>query len=105
MLVLGQSLIYWAVYPNRDTLLCYSNDLFLNSVAMWPTVAHVSLSPQALRHEEQRDKEMDEVLATDERKRPYHSMRAEEGRVPTEEEMEAYRLKRRRQDDPMAAFT
>ena len=30
-------------------------------------------------------------MSVDERKRPYHSMRAEEGRVPTEEEMEAYR--------------
>lgn len=40
----------------------------------------------------------------DERKRPYHSMLAESGREPTEEEMEAFRLKRRRADDPMAQF-
>ncbi len=47
---------------------------------------------------------MEKVLAMDDRKRPYHSMRAEEGRVPTEEEMEAYRMKRKRQEDPMVDF-
>ncbi len=47
---------------------------------------------------------MTKILAMDERKRPYNSMKADESREPTEEEMEAYRLKRRRQEDPMADF-
>ncbi|KAF2986031.1 hypothetical protein EK904_002189, partial [Melospiza melodia maxima] len=38
----------------------------------------------------------------DERKRPYNSQY--ETREPTEEEMEAYRMKRQRPDDPMASF-
>lgn len=40
----------------------------------------------------------------DERKRPYHSMKADQSREPTEEEMEAFRMKRRRAEDPMADF-
>ena len=43
-------------------------------------------------------------MAIDERKRPYHSLKADNSKVPTEEEMEAYRLKKRRTDDPMADF-
>ena len=54
--------------------------------------------------QEKREKEVDALMSVDERKRPYHSMRAESGREPTEEEMEAFRLKRRRADDPMAQF-
>lgn len=38
----------------------------------------------------------------DERKRPYNSM--VDVRAPTDEEMEAFRLKHRRMDDPMADF-
>lgn len=59
---------------------------------------------QAMIDQEQREKEVDALMSIDERKRPYHSMRAESGREPTEEEMEAFRLKRRRADDPMAEF-
>ena len=59
---------------------------------------------QALAAEERREREMEELMSLDERKRPYHSMKAEEGRVPTEEEMEAYKLKKRRTEDPMADF-
>ncbi len=59
---------------------------------------------QALRLEEENDEKMTQILAIDERKRPYSSMRANESREPTEEEMEAYRLKRKRQEDPMAGF-
>lgn len=40
----------------------------------------------------------------DERKRPYNSMGADGCAAPTEEEIEAYRLKRAREDDPMAQF-
>ena len=39
----------------------------------------------------------------DERKRPYNSLKGDYRDV-TEEEMEAYRLKRRQQDDPMKDF-
>lgn len=38
----------------------------------------------------------------DERKRKYNSMA--EAKAPTEEELEAYALKRQRADDPMAKF-
>lgn len=48
------------------------------------------------------EREVDKLMAMDERKRPYNSMKADSGSFPTEEEMEAYRLKRRRQEDPMA---
>lgn len=41
-------------------------------------------------------------MQIDERKRPYNSIY--ETWEPTEEEMEAYRMKRQRPDDPMASF-
>jgi len=41
----------------------------------------------------------------DERKRPYNSMAGTmDCKEPTEEEIEAYNLKRKRDEDPMAAF-
>ena len=46
-------------------------------------------------------------MMMDERKRPYNSLKRDgECREPTEEEMEAYKLKRARrwQEDPMAAY-
>lgn len=43
-------------------------------------------------------------MSLDERKRPYHSMKADKSQAPTEEEMEAYYLKKRRKEDPMADF-
>ena len=46
---------------------------------------------------------MDEILKLDERKRGYNSLNLNNAE-PTEEEMEAYRMKRPRQDDPMAQF-
>lgn len=64
--------------------------------------------PQALIAEEERDKEMDRLMAIDERKRPYNSLKRGPGgdsRQPTEEEMEAYHIKRRRQEDPMASYS
>ena len=39
----------------------------------------------------------------DERKRPYNSLQSN-NKAPTEEEMEAYYLKRQRTEDPMAKF-
>ncbi|KTG46926.1 hypothetical protein cypCar_00019926 [Cyprinus carpio] len=57
---------------------------------------------QALSAEEQRLKQVAEMMQLDERKRPYSSLK--EVREPTEEEMEAFRMKRCRPDDPMAPF-
>lgn len=62
------------------------------------------LLPQAIKEEEKREKEVDHIMALDERKRPYQSMWAEQSREPTEEEMEAYYLKKRKKEDPMAQF-
>ncbi|XP_068746693.1 pre-mRNA-splicing factor SLU7-like isoform X1 [Montipora capricornis] len=58
---------------------------------------------KALRKEERNQQEADRLLAMDERKRPYNSLKGD-NRDVTEEEMEAYRLKRRQQDDPMKDF-
>lgn len=60
------------------------------------------LSLQALNAEEARLLHVKEIMQIDERKRPYNSIY--ETREPTEEEMEAYRMKRQRPDDPMASF-
>uniref|UniRef100_A0A8C2GDV2 Pre-mRNA-splicing factor SLU7 n=1 Tax=Cyprinus carpio TaxID=7962 RepID=A0A8C2GDV2_CYPCA len=57
---------------------------------------------QALSAEEQRLKQVSVMMQLDERKRPYNSLK--EVREPTEEEMEAFRMKRCRPDDPMAPF-
>ena len=56
----------------------------------------------ALEAEDQRNKEFEETMALDERKRKYNSMY--EAKEPTEEEMEAYKMKRSREEDPMAQF-
>ena len=45
----------------------------------------------------------DKLLAMDERKRPFNSMF--DVKAPTEEEMEAWRMKRQRMEDPMSAFS
>ncbi|KAJ7385584.1 mRNA splicing protein [Desmophyllum pertusum] len=58
---------------------------------------------KALRKEERDQQEADKLLAMDERKRPYNSLKGNYHEV-TEEEMEAYRMKRRQEDDPMKAF-
>lgn len=57
---------------------------------------------EALKKEESAQRDADRVLSMDERKRPYNSMT--EVKKPTEEELEAYYLKRRREDDPMKDF-
>ncbi|XP_022920715.2 pre-mRNA-splicing factor Slu7 [Onthophagus taurus] len=57
---------------------------------------------KALEKEDEQQKFAGEILKMDERKRPYNSMY--EVKKPTEEEMEAYYMKRRREDDPMNQF-
>lgn len=58
---------------------------------------------QALKDEERHQKEAERLLTLDERKRPYNSLRGDNKEV-TEEQLEAYRMKRRDQDDPMKNF-
>ncbi|KAL0973738.1 hypothetical protein UPYG_G00210300 [Umbra pygmaea] len=57
---------------------------------------------KALAAEDERVKQVAEMMKVDERKRKYNSL--QEIREPTEEEMEAFRMKRCREDDPMAKF-
>ncbi|XP_014467717.1 PREDICTED: pre-mRNA-splicing factor Slu7-like [Dinoponera quadriceps] len=57
---------------------------------------------EALRMEEEYAKEADKLLRMDERKRPYNSIY--EAKEPTNEEIEAYQMKRKRDEDPMANF-
>ena len=57
---------------------------------------------QALEAEEAHRRHAQELMGMDERKRPYNSMY--EAKAPTEEEMEAFRMKQIRDEDPMAAF-
>ncbi|XP_071492441.1 pre-mRNA-splicing factor SLU7-like [Diadema antillarum] len=60
---------------------------------------------EAMKRQEEAEREADRLLAMDERKRPYNSLKAYDSmKEPTEEEMEAYRMKRQRMEDPMAAF-
>lgn len=64
--------------------------------------AEKSAIEAALEAEEKNNVNADQLLKADERKRPYNSMF--EVKAPTEEEVEAYLMKRRREDDPMLAF-
>ncbi|KYQ46367.1 Pre-mRNA-splicing factor SLU7 [Trachymyrmex zeteki] len=57
---------------------------------------------EALRKEEENAKQADRTLKMDERKRPYNSMY--ETKELTAEEIEAYQMKRKRDEDPMAHF-
>jgi len=57
---------------------------------------------RALDKEEERLKEVDRIMNMDERKRPYNSMY--EVSKPTDEEIEAYHMKKRREEDPMSNF-
>ena len=63
----------------------------------------IPCNKQALEAEDLRDRRMDEVLRTEERKRSYNSLNVNSAE-PTEEEMEAYRMKRSHENDPMAQF-
>ncbi|XP_053676184.1 pre-mRNA-splicing factor Slu7 [Anopheles nili] len=56
----------------------------------------------ALEAEEESQRRAAQVLQQDERKRAYNSMY--DVKAPTEEEIEAYMMKRRREEDPMLAF-
>lgn len=57
---------------------------------------------KALEAEDRHNEEANRLLQTDERKRPFNSMY--EVKKPSEEEVEAYLMKRRRDEDPMLAF-
>jgi pre-mRNA-processing factor SLU7 len=57
---------------------------------------------EALQAEEKRLRQVDRLMSLDERKRPYNSM--VESKAPNEEELEAYYMKRKRDEDPMAFF-
>lgn len=57
---------------------------------------------QALKKEDENKREAERLLAMDERKRPYNSMY--EVKKISDEEMEAYLMKKRREEDPMAQF-
>ena len=56
----------------------------------------------ALEAEDKRTEEFEEMMTVDERKRKYNSMY--EAKAPTEEEMEAFKIKRLREEDPMSQF-
>ncbi|XP_049863222.1 pre-mRNA-splicing factor SLU7 [Schistocerca gregaria] len=56
----------------------------------------------ALKQEDLNQQEAERILSMDERKRPYNSMF--EVKKPTEEEIEAYYMKKRRDEDPMTQF-
>ncbi|KAL1122439.1 hypothetical protein AAG570_002770 [Ranatra chinensis] len=58
---------------------------------------------EALKKEDEQRREAERLLNMDERKRPYNSM--VEVHKPTDIEMEAYYMKKRRDEDPMAQFT
>lgn len=60
------------------------------------------LLKEALKKQKEHDKRVSKLMSMDERKRPYNSMI--DVAAPTDEEMEAFRLKQRRTDDPMNAF-
>lgn len=57
---------------------------------------------KALEAEDKNEKKFAELMAMDERKRPYNSMY--EAKKPTDEEVDAYYMKRRRDEDPMNQF-
>ncbi|KAM0730446.1 Pre-mRNA-splicing factor SLU7 [Formica fusca] len=57
---------------------------------------------EALRKEEDNTRKADKMLKMNERKRPYNSMY--ETKELTAEEIEAYQMKRKRDEDPMAHF-
>lgn len=61
---------------------------------------------EAAREIAEKERRAGEMLEIDERKRKYNSMNTDtnEFKEPTEEELEAYRLKKHRHEDPMAQF-
>ena len=60
---------------------------------------------QALKVEEERIKEVDEMLAVDERNCKYNLLKDMQSmQAPTEEEIEVLQIKRKRPDDPLAQY-
>ncbi|CAF1094660.1 unnamed protein product [Rotaria sordida] len=61
---------------------------------------------EAAKKIEERERQAEEIANMDERKRKYNSLKSDinDQREPTEEELEAYRLKKHRHNDPMAQF-
>ncbi|CAF2119501.1 unnamed protein product [Rotaria magnacalcarata] len=61
---------------------------------------------EAAKEIEKRERLAEEIEQIDERKRKYNSLKSDtvDRKEPTEEEVEAYRLKKLRHDDPMAQF-
>jgi pre-mRNA-processing factor SLU7 len=61
---------------------------------------------EAAREIAERERKAEDALNIDERKRKYNSLKSDinDLKEPTEEELEAYRLKKHRHDDPMARF-
>ncbi|VDL14797.1 unnamed protein product [Hymenolepis diminuta] len=59
---------------------------------------------EEMEKERKRLAEVERIMAMDERKRPYHSLGANDGHVPTQEEMEAYYRLRQDPNDPMTHF-
>lgn len=59
---------------------------------------------EEMEKEKKRLAEVDRILAMDERQRPYHSLSANDGHVPTQEEMEAYYRLRQNPNDPLSHF-
>ncbi|KAK2488617.1 hypothetical protein MC885_003112 [Smutsia gigantea] len=79
-----------------------SEECVINDITGEESVKKPQTLMEALNAEEARLLHVKEIMQIDERKRPYNSIY--ETREPTEEEMEAYRMKRQRPDDPMASF-
>lgn len=57
---------------------------------------------KALEAEDRMNREYEELMGMDERKRKYNSMY--EAKEPTQEEIEAYHMKRNHEEDPMAEY-
>jgi len=77
----------------------------LPSSAIWGTDAgkeHIELDDRKLGEAMVRQKEKDDRAEEDDRKRGYNSLR--DSHEVTAEDMEAYRLKRTRGDDPLASI-
>ena len=63
----------------------------------------IPLNVQIMKQQEKDEKEADELMNQDERSRSYGAVKGNFDE-PTEEEMEAYRLRLNRSDDPMSNF-
>ena len=53
---------------------------------------------------DEEEKQAARMMSMDERKRSYNSFKGDDNKAPTEEDLEAYYMKRRRDNDPMAEF-